>query len=65
MRFLQHRVRLNAGGEDPFVIRVAFYQVTIDAVYAGLGDLRSAGVIKEDGGALQAGELLTNGIEIQ
>ena len=51
----------DAGGEGAAVVGVAFEQVLVDAVEGLPGDLRAAGVIEEDGWAVEGRELAANG----
>jgi len=47
------------------MIGIAFEQIPIDAVKAGLCDLCPSRVIQKDSGAVQGWELLTNGSQIK
>ena len=60
MGFIQDGIGLPAGGESAFVVGVAFQQVTLDALGRLAGDLRPAGVVEEDGRAVERGELFTD-----
>jgi hypothetical protein len=57
MRLMQDLIRSPAGLEPAFVIGIAFEQVTIDALEALSGDLRSGGVIEEYGGTIKGGDV--------
>ena len=64
MGLRQDSVRLNAGGKSAFVVGVAFHQIALDAPGGLPGDLGSARVIKEDGRAVERGELCADDIQV-
>jgi len=57
---LQDGIRLDACGEDAFVVGVAFEQVFVDALQAWTGDLRPTGVVEEDGRSIKGRELASD-----
>ena len=57
---VEDEVGLAAGGKDALVVGVAFEQILLDAVGGLAGDLGAAGVVEEDRGTVEGGELLTD-----
>jgi hypothetical protein len=60
MRFFQDGIGLPAGGKSTVVVGVALQQVTLDALSRLPGDLGTAGVVEEDGRAVERGELFAD-----
>ena len=65
VRLVQHSIRITAGLEGAFVIRVALHQVFLNPLGGPAGDLRAAGVVEKDSRAVKRGEFCADAVAIE